>query len=700
MTADQLTYRRAATAALAGLGVQLLLTILIGVMTIWTGSHAFTAATWHLLGGGILWGALWLIYNQHRRERVEALEADELAASAGSDTTMFDEAGHELALSRKRLEGFYAWGLNVVSITAAVFLLAAGGALLYGAWSGIELTPGERANFTGLFGIAAISDASALALMLVAGAAALIGFLTARYVAGMTSEKHWQLLRGGSAYLMGNVVVLVGVVIASVFELGSNPWGFAVLSLLIPGLMVVLGLEITLSLIFGAYRPKLPGEVVRAAFDSRLLGWLTRPDSLGTMVAETVNYQFGFEISRSWFYSLLGKAILPLVGVGVGVLILLSCVVIVPPQQQAVVTTFGKVASENALREPGISFKAPWPFASTEKYETSRVHSLRVGSINDLLRTGVPMLWTNTHSEGGEDYLLTAPAVGADAGETSSAGGVSAGLIGGELVMQWRVVDLLAFVGATDPTKATVVRGEAETMNIPLLTAVADAAFAEYLASKDIDTLLTADRLGAAEFLKTQIQSRVKDMGIDVTYVGLYGLHPPQEGEVADAFLDVVNALLTQRTTVTGAERDRVGILSEIAGSVDRAVEIDAAIRELEALPPDADADIVSAQSAEIQRLIDAAGGEASSILAAARADRWQSALGARANAEAFQYEATAFQRSPEYFKSKAYYDTLARVLPGARKVITAADTGDTLPLFRLNLEDEASGLDAFLGTE
>ncbi|MEM8782554.1 MAG: SPFH domain-containing protein [Planctomycetota bacterium] len=700
MTADQFTYRRAATAALAGLGVQLFLTVVIGVLTIWTGSYAFTAVTWHLLGGAILWGALWLIYNQHRRERVEALEAEQLASAAGADTTMFDEAGHELALSRKRLEGFYQWGINVVSITAAVFLLAAGGALLYGAWREIETVPGEPANFTGLFDLASIGTASALALMLVSGAAALIGFLTARYVAGMTSEKHWQLLRGGSAYLIGNVVVLVAVVAACVFELAGNRIGFAVLSLLVPALMVVLGLEITLSLVFGAYRPKQPGEVVRTPFDSRLLGWLTRPDSLGQIVAETLNYQFGFEISRSWFYRLLGKAILPLIGVGVSVLILLSCVVIVPPQQQAIVTTFGKVADENALRGPGVSFKAPWPFASAEKYETSRVHSLRVGSINDLLRTGVAMLWTNTHAEGGENYLLTAPAVGADAGETSSAGGVSAGLIGGELVMQWRIVDLLAFVGAQNPENATVVRGQGDTMRFPFLEAVAESAFAEYLASKDIDTLLTADRLRAAEFLQQEIQDRVKDMGIDVTYAGLYGLHPPQEGEVANKFLDVVNALLTQRTTVTGAQRDRVGILSEVAGSVDRAVEIDEAIRALEALPPDADADTVAAQSAEIQRLIDTAGGEAASILAAARADRWQSGLSARANAEAFKYEVDAFERSPEYFKVKAYLDALSRVLPGARKIISASDTGDSLPLFRLNLEDEASGLDAFLGGE
>ncbi len=692
MTEDPLTYRRAANAALAGLGVQLVLTVLSAVLSIWTQSSAYTAATWHLLGGAILWVALWLIYNQHRLERTEALEAEELAASVGAaDTSMFDEAGHDLAVSRKRLEGFYRWGLNVVSITVALYLLIAGGTLLYGAVSSIETAPDEPANFTALYAQALGNPAAnMLAVMLATGFAALIGFLAARYVAGMTSEKPWALLRGGSAYLIGNVVVLTALIAACIFELADNEVIFGALAVAIPALMVVLGVEVVLSLVFGAYRPKQPGEPVRPAFDSRLLGWLTRPDSLGQIVAETLNYQFGFEVSKSWFYQLLGKAIVPLLLLGLAVLFALSCLVIVPPQQQALVTTFGGVNPDSALRQPGLSFKAPWPIATVRKYDVSRVRSLRVGSVNDENRTDAAMLWTNTHAEGGEDYLLTAPARGADAAREADGGSVSAGLVGGELILQWRIGDLLAYAGAAgDP-------GTAAAKPADYLRAVSEAAFADYLAGRDIDTLLTADRLGAAEALKQQIQTAVADMGIDVTYVGLFGLHPPQEGEVAAAFLSVVNALVTQRTTVQDAERERVGTLSGVAGSVEQAQAIYDAILALEDKASGSDA--YAQASAEVQRLIDDAGGEAARLIAEARADRWVAVLGERAAAEAFQYQIKSFRNAPDFFRARAYYQMLAEALPGTRLIVASAGAADTPPVFRLDLTDESSGLDSFLG--
>ncbi len=686
MTQDQLTYRRAANAALAGLGVQLVLTVVVAVLTAWSQSAALQAATWYLLGGTIIWVALWLVYNQHRLERTEALEADQLAADAGTDGSMFDEAGHELALSRKRLEGFYRWGLSAVSVVVAVYLLGVGGWMLYSSAGLINLVPNEDADFTSLYAKAlANPKASVLALMLTAAALALAGFLTARYVAGMTQEKTWQLLRGGSAYLMGNVAVLAAVVLAAVFEMADNRIGFAVLTLAVPLLMVVLGLEAALSLVFGAYRPRQPDETIRPAFDSRLLGWLTRPDSLGQVVAETLNYQFGFEVSRSWFYRLFSKAIIPLILLGMATLIAMSCVVIVPPQEQALVTTFGEIAPDSAVRNPGVSFKAPWPFATVRKYETSRIRSLRVGSLDDDDRTGAAMLWTNQHAKGGENYLLTSAARGAD---DAQQGAVSAGLIGGELVLQWRITDLIAYTSPDAPARPT-----------DFLRTVAESAFAQYLVTKDIDTLLTSDRLDAAKQLRRDIQSRVAPMGIEVIYAGLYGLHPPQDSEVADAFLKVVNALLTQRTTVTEAQRDRVATLSEVAGSVDQAVAIDHAITLLESLPQSTDnTDARAQRAADVQWLIDNAGGEAARVIAQARADRWKLALNEQARAKSFAFELDAYRRAPQYFKARAYFNVLAQTLPGTRKIITAADTGNELPIIRLNLEDESSGLDSFLG--
>ena len=91
------------------------------------------------------------------------------------------------------------------------------------------------------------------------------------------------------------------------------------LSVVYPAIMFLVGLEILVTFMLGAYRPRKKGEVGRPAFDSRVLGMLTSPKSLGSIISETVNYQFGFEITSSWFYKDLSKLLMPLVLLGVAV---------------------------------------------------------------------------------------------------------------------------------------------------------------------------------------------------------------------------------------------------------------------------------------------------------------------------------------------------------------------------------------------
>ena len=153
---------------------------------------------------------------------------------------------------------------------------------------------------------------------------AFLGFLVARYVAGMTRVPAWQALRGGAGYLIGNVVVIMLCGLAVLGLPFGYTWGLAALALFVPLLMVVLGAETLLAFVFGIYRPRKADEVVRPAFDSRLLGWLTSPESMGKIVSETLNYQFGFEITRSWFYVLLGRALAPLIAAGLLILLGLS----------------------------------------------------------------------------------------------------------------------------------------------------------------------------------------------------------------------------------------------------------------------------------------------------------------------------------------------------------------------------------------
>ncbi|MEM6459132.1 MAG: SPFH domain-containing protein [Planctomycetota bacterium] len=718
MNEDPQTYGRATSAALLGLAAQLVFVVVVAGLGLYARSAALYAAAWYLLGGVPVWGALWLIYNQHRLERLEALEAEQLARADARAAALFDEAGHNLASARRRLEGFYRWGLNVVSATIAVHLLAAGLALFFGHLSLIDATDDGR-DFRRLTE-AALGNA-AVNLWLVVGLCVLVaffGFLVARYVAGMTRASQWKLLRGGAGYLIGNVlvVVLVGVGAAAAAAMG-HAGVLAALSLVVPLLMAVLGVETLLALVFGVYRPRQKGEVVRPAFDSRLLGWLTQPESLGKIVSETLNYQFGFEITKSWFYVLLGRALAPLLAAGIVLMLALSCVVIVAPHQQAVVTDRGRLVR---IAEPGVSFKTPWPLGRAQKFDVRRSQQIVIGGYDESRRiAGTGTLWTTDHVAGEIVYFPTAPTqidddavresierdlVGQedfDGEEVNEAairrGSPGGGVISLQAVVTYHIGDLERYIGATDAA-AAADRPER------LLTVAAQRRLSAEIASLQVDQLLGTERMAASRRLFDQIRADVAPYGIAVDDVLLYDIHPPKEGEVAAAFLEQVNALQAQQTVIENARRDAIATLSSAAGSRAEALRIEREIATLidlrnRAAEGEAEADTperIAELEERINRLIDDAGGQAAATLADARQQRWEVALAEKADTGRFDFELAAFNIAPEYFKSRVYLDALAeRFGEASRRVIT------TVPLqsdasIRLNLEEAGSAADLF----
>ena len=753
-SADQQAFGRAASAALLGLGAQLLFAIVMAGMGLYAQSSALHAAAWHLFGGVPIWLTLWLLYQQHRQERAEALEAEQLAAADARAAALFDEAGHNLATARKRLESFYRWGLNAVSIFVAVYLLAAGLALFLGHWALIDQTD-EGRNFQRLLE-ANLGNAATNPWMLVGLSAlmAFLGFLVARYVAGMTRVPAWSLLRGGAAYLIGNVLVILLVLVAVLFMAGGNLAVLTALSLLIPLLMVALGIETLLAFVFGVYRPRRAHEIVRPAFDSRLLGWLTRPESLGKIVSETLNYQFGFEITKSWFYVLLGRAITPLILAGALILLGLSCLVIVAPHQQAVVTHSGAFVR---VAEPGVSWKLPWPLGMAQKYDVGASQQLVIGAYRNADRIdGAATLWTNEHVAGEVEYFVTAPTriddpslqerverelEGAEAlspdvagdgltdevstdelsiEEATDAPAASAeddvvvargsplgGLIALQAVVTWSIGDLQTYVGADEAGLSS--ESPAADRPVALLTATAQKLLNAMIAGRQVDDLLGTGRIAAADEMLRKLRDRMAPYGIAVRDVLLYDVHPPKDSEVAAAFLDQVNALQSQQTELENAQRDAIGTLAAAAGSRGEALRIEAAIRELNQMRSqnrdgdDADGETqeqVLEQQALINRLIDQAGGEAARTLADARQSRWRIALDEKAQGDRFAFELAAYERAPQYFQARYYLEAVADAFAQAnRRVITTVPM-DSDSSIRLNLEDAGSSADLFAPSE
>eukprot|EP00752_Nemacystus_decipiens_P016859 g15091.t1 len=684
MSQDQLTYTRATTASLIGLSMQFVLVLLLVILGLYAESKAVLAAAFYSVPGLAIWLLLWLIYKQHQLERAEALDASKLAESDARSAAIFDEAGAQLAQAKSRLEGLYKWGVRAVSIFCAVYLIGVGVLLIY--LNRTALNDGTLVETP----VTENVNTSLLALLLVVGGMG--GFLVARYVAGMTRVDAWQALRGGASTLIGNIFLgVLPVMIATIMLILGNNAGFIYLPLIIPAIMILLGVEVVLGMVLGFYRPRKGNEFVRPAFDSRLLGWLTRPESIGKIFSETINYQFGFEVSKSWFMRLLGKALLPLAGVCALIVIGMTSLVIVQPHQQAVVTTNGAFVR---IAEPGISFKAPWPLGSVKKYDVNRVHSLRMGS---RVSAGfgemkdVPILWTNQHVEEGatEELLITAPPPGS--GTTGDKDSVLGERIGADIDVKFRISDLMAYAGITDPEKGTT---DPET----LLETIAQHEITRYFATNDTDELLSSGRATAGTDLQQAIQEELDkyQVGLKVVFVSVSGVHPPQE--VANDYHARINALQESQTAEAKALQEADVILATVAGNRERAARISELVDQytelsgmLKEMAEDAPERQVLQETAERQRvaielLMIESGGEVGQRMAQARATRWSQALGAEARDKRLTAELKAYESAPRYYPVSRHLDTLVAGLANRPKTIIGSDADVSNPEVVLDL--------------
>ncbi len=691
MAQDHQTYRRAAHAALLGLAVQLLLALTLTLAGLYADSPAIYAGAWHLFGGLPIWCVLALVYYQHQLERIEALETERLTQPDAQSTALFDSHGDDLHLAKRRLNQLYRWGLPVVSLITLAYLLAVGLALSldhYRAFVDGSLIHG-----------AVRQPVNTTVLMVVMALAGFVAFVAARYESGMAHTPEWALLRGGASYLIGGclsaAMLLVGVVLTHYGNAAVLAW----LALVIPGLMTLVGVEVLLALVLNVYRPRKAGQATRPAFDSRMLGWMTSPGSIADAISDALNYQFGFEISRSWFYLLFSRAVTPLVAGGLLTMVLLTSLVIVSPHEQAVVTRFGQVSGQPM--GPGLHLKLPWPIGRASKYATGRVHQVVVGS-SQTTDTAAAALWTKRHA-GQEQYFVTAPTPLVaqwfqSGGEGAPRGAAGLSLVGAEVVVQYRLTDLSRHVSAATDHRA-------------MLTAITERLVNAYFMTEDIDTLLGAGRASAGERLMRQVQADADaaGLGLQVIFVGLNNVYPPPDESVAAAFLEQIGAMQERQSMVEQARQEAIEALASVAGSPQKADEINQAIIDLEQLQQQAQPEDpletlatqrrVREQELKIEQLLTGARGEAAKLIYEARADRWERAVNEQAAALRFNAEVAAYRNAPKYFRAQRYLDVLANGLKDARKIILAVDQA-RMPTFRVDLKDARSTIDSLLQEE
>lgn len=696
---DYLAYRKASSISLIGLVLQLLLTVIVFVYSRVAGDLAAAAASTFLATGLIAWGLLLLVFDQHRRERMESMEADQLAVSGASAASAFDSVGDELQVAARRLAFIYKWIVPAGAILIGVINI----------WVGLSRLNGFLGNPDSVnYQIRNVGWTLAIGLSL-----AVVGFVFARFVSGMGKVSAWSNLRAGSAISVAGA--LIGVVLAVggflQLSLGINTviWYSPVI---IAAGMIAFGIEIGLNLILDVYRPRKPGEMPRPAFDSRLLGLLAAPDRIAENVGEAVNYQFGIDVTSSWFYQLLSKWIAAFIFFGVGIGWLMTSLVVVEPHERGLILTNGKISEPlwsfddrgDGDIGPGLHIKLPWPFS---KYETPVVVTRR-GQSEIQTTTGVrvlqlasnpptpgstPILWTEKHT-GVERLNIIQPDRVAEGDEESGSNRDSSSvaelsLLAVEVPVHFVIRNVMLF-------DQFAVPGQRETM----LTQIGRRVVTQYLGELSISEVLSTHRTQMPVELKERLEEAFGELndgrgtGIEILFVGVNGVHPPTK--VAPSFERVIIARQNRESLIEEAKKAQIAALTDTAGSVELAEEINDKLIELEVMRRDIgrEANQYIEAELEVQRLLESAGGEAGELILIASSNRWVRHMSERGRASLLQGQQEAYLAAPELYRSNMYFSALLDAMVNARVYLTPADL-ESLKV-RLELQDKQVGTDVF----
>jgi regulator of protease activity HflC (stomatin/prohibitin superfamily) len=693
MRADYLTYQRATSECIRGLALQLVLTIAVVIYAALARDHAAMTAAGYLGVGCIGWLCLCIVFDQHRRERIEAMEVDAMATSPVSGSSVFEKPD-EFRPAAQRLAMLHRYFIPGASLVMGTILVG------LGVWrfteGNLRLSPEVYTPVGQTF-----SSMAGWALGLGLAMAAL-GFVFARYTATMAKQSAWANLRAGASFSVGAAVLGLSLAVAHFVDFVGPDIVVRYLQVAFPIFMIVIGVEIFVNFLLGVYRPRKAGEMPRPAFDSRLLSFVAAPDRIAQSISEAINYQLGFDVTSGWFYKLLSKWLLPLTVFGVLIVWGLSCLVVVQPHQRAMILRFGRPISDKDVG-PGAHFKLPWPletvyvpeyFSRDDKghlvvtdHTATGVRSLDLGTTAP--GTKEPILWTNEHA--GEEVFQFVHASVVDQAQVGQGDLADLAMVSVEIPLQYAVKDVRLYDELARPEHRD-----------DLLKATAKRVITQYMQQITLDDVLGGRRTTVSQELRRRVQlafdglnpgtnGRARGAGVDVLFLGISGVHPPKNA--AAAFETPVSADERREANIDAAEADAIEKLSKVVGSVRLGRTIVAELDMLEQMKADgASAKTVTDQEVKIQALLESAGGSAAEELARARAQRWATHMGSRGQASRYQGQLAMYTANPTLYRAERYFESMKAAMKDARVYITSDDIN--------NLRVDSDLKDAFYGAD
>jgi len=548
------------------------------------------------------------------REEAEQLELSDLARSR-AQASMFETAAPETFPARRAREQFERY-----LVPAFTFFLFVGEAAA-GYWFYRRLTSLDAPEPV----VAALPG-------FLFGTLGLVLYLLGRYSARLAQLEQSRLLRpSAAALILGALLAFVTALVEGADFFGFPQYDRYVAWAMVGGLALI-ALETLFALIFEAYRPRVAGNEARLIYESRLMGLLGQPTGIFSTLAQAVDYQFGFQVSETWFYRFFQENVLKLLLAQAALIWLATTIVVVDPGEQALKERLG---SPVGLLEPGLHFKLPYPIDEIRRHPTRLLQTFNVGFIPDAnLEKDDTLVWTRSHYREEVNFLVASREQ--DASITNQSDAVPVNLLTVSIPVHFVIRDLREWsYGHVEPAA--------------LLERIGNREVVRHLASVDLEKVMSFGRDEMSGLLRKSIQERADaaKLGVEIVFVGLQDIHPPigsKEIQVAAAFEKLI-----------GAEQDQATAILSAQGEARRSA---------------------LAAGAEAERRVNAAKGNA--------ATRVNDAAGRAAQ---FSSQVAAYQAAPLVYATRAQVETFTKAVADARKYVIVPDRLSSVVI--LNLEDK-----------
>jgi regulator of protease activity HflC (stomatin/prohibitin superfamily) len=628
----------------------------------WSGLFALSAISWLILSAALIWFVLLIQFHQRALAEQEKLDTSQLAEGRQA-STIFQAGGERAAMfavAQRRLDLLEKWFIPVFSAIIAAYQIAVGLYLLRAV-----LTAADNQAKQPLVCAACMT------------AIAFVSFIISRYATGMSAQPQWKPLRAGGSIFLGVAILCFASAISLAMAQFKIFVVINVINFIVPILLLLLGAETALNIVLDIYRPRLKGQYARSAFDSRLLGLISEPGGIFRTAATAIDYQFGFKVSQTWFYKLLEKAIAPLILFAAVTLYLLSCIVVVNPNEEAIIEHLGNPLNQaGQVRHamPGLTFKWPWPIDIAYKHPTKMVSEISIGFVPKF-KPGTkepdrePLLWGRAHYQ--KEYLLLVASEQTGARPTS--GAVPVSLIIATVPVQYRIKDLYSFIyNHNEPEKLL------ESICYHELTRFAASAKIEVDDQAGINqSLLGVGRTEAKRILTSRIQAAADEagLGVEIVFLGLQGIHPPPE--VAADYQKVIGAVQKKQALILAAHAQRNKDLSVLAGSVEDADRLYTLAAKYQQAKEKNQPQEVEKLADDLDSAFAEAKGDIFSTLRQAQSYAFEKAILARATGQRFASQLKAYRAAKEIYKEEQRLAVLEEALENIRKYVVVADQND-----------------------